>query len=350
MKEHDLWAEISGQSEAVSFLKKTVLSPLHAYLFVGPEGAGREELSRAFAGSVFASSEEEERGRRSRRLAWRGIHPDLVIIDPEGRGLRVVDAQRVISEASRSPVESKKKVIVVNRFDSAEPEAVVSLLKTIEEPPSTSIFVLLASDIPESHITVSSRCIKVDVPAITIQKLSEILENEGVKPDESNLLAEAANGNLGRARLLLEDPSFFQRYATWKSIPERLDGSGSAVAIAVNDLQKMIDDAQLTLVKRHDKELEEILKQEETFGTRGSGRQSLVDRHRREIRRLRDDELRLGLATLIRRYRDSVIVEGNTDDLNAVGVITCSTGELIRNPNERLFLQALLLNLSRVHQ
>ena len=108
MRKIDLWGLIYGQTEAVDFLKKAVESPVHAYLFVGPEGAGREEIARAFSGSIFAKYEEDQNLERCKDLAWRGIHPDISIIEPEGRGLRVSDARKIIIESSRSPIESKK--------------------------------------------------------------------------------------------------------------------------------------------------------------------------------------------------------------------------------------------------
>ena len=120
------------------------------------------------------------------------------------------------------------------------------------------------------------------------------------------------------------------------------DGRAQAQA----DAQKMIDDAQSPLTDRHNQELEHLVEQEEVFGSRGSGRQEVIERHRREIRRLRDDELRFGLATLSRRYRDLGIENKNSGGLDAVGVITGAASELMRNPNERLLLQALFLNLS----
>ena len=346
MQKIDLWDLVPGQIEATDFLKKAVLSPVHAYLFVGPEGAGREEIARAFAGSIFAKYEEGQDLERCKDLAWRGIHPDLSIIEPEGRGLRVSDARKIIIESSRSPIESEKKILIVNRFDTAEPEAVASLLKTIEEPSLSTIFVLLAESVPDSHVTISSRCVRVDVPAMTVEGLADLLKIEGVKTEDAILLAEASAGNLGRARLLQEDPSFINRQEAWRTLPDRLDGSGAAVSIAVEELQKMIDNAQSPLTDRHNQELEHLGQQEEVFGIRGSGRQEVVERHRREIRRLRDDELRFGLATLSRRYRDLGIAGNNSGVLDAVGVITSAAIELIRNPNERLLLQALFLNLS----
>ena len=346
MQKIDLWDLVPGQIEATDFLKKAVLSPVHAYLFVGPEGAGREEIARAFSGSIFAKYEEGQDLERCKDLAWRGIHPDLSIIEPEGRGLRVSDARKIIIESSRSPIESEKKILIVNRFDTAEPEAVASLLKTIEEPSLSTIFVLLAESVPDSHVTISSRCVRVDVPAMTIEVLADLLKSEGVKTEDAVLLAEASAGNLGRARLLQEDPSFIIRQDAWRTLPDRLDGSGAAVSIAVEELQKMIDNAQSPLTDRHSQELERLGQQEEVFGIRGSGRQELIERHRREIRRLRDDELRFGLATLSRRYRDMGIKGNNSGGLDAVGEITSTAIELIRNPNERLLLQALFLNLS----
>ena len=346
MKKIDLWDLVPGQNEAANFLKKAAVSPVHAYIFVGPEGAGREEIARAFSGSIFAKYEEGQDLERCKDLAWRGIHPDLSIIEPEGRGLRVSDARKIIIESSRSPIESKKKILIVNRFDTAEPEAVASLLKTIEEPSISTIFILLAESVPDSHVTISSRCVRVDVPSMAAEELADLLKSEGVKTEDAILLAEASAGNLRRARLLQEDVSFMTRQEAWKTLPDRLDGSGAAVSIAVKELQKMIDDAQTPLTDRHNQELERLVEQEEVFGIRGSGRQEVTERHKREIRRLRDDELRFGLATLSRRYRDLGIQNNNFDALNSVGVITSAALELIRNPNERLLLQALFLNLS----
>ena len=346
MRKIDLWGLIYGQTEAVDFLKKAVESPVHAYLFVGPEGAGREEIARAFSGSIFAKYEEDQNLERCKDLAWRGIHPDISIIEPEGRGLRVSDARKIIIESSRSPIESKKKILIVNRFDTAEPEAVASLLKTIEEPPLSTIFILLAESVPDSHVTISSRCVRVDVPSMTVEGLSDLLKSEGVEIEDAIRLAEASAGNLGRARLLQEDLSFITRQEAWRTLPDRLDGTGAAVSIAVEELQKMIDDAQSPLIERHNEELENLVQQEEVFGTRGSGRQEVSERHKREIRRLRDDELRFGLATLTRRYRDLGIENENSEGLDAVEKITGAALELIRNPNERLLLQALFLNLS----
>jgi DNA polymerase III subunit delta' len=85
---------------------------------------------------------------------------------------------------------------------------------------------------------------------------------------------------------------------------------------------------------------------EKQFGARGSGRRGLEERHRREARLLREDELRLGLTTLASRYRDRVVESADTALLvAALGRITAASEALVRNPNEALLLEALLLEL-----
>ena len=120
------------------------------------------------------------------------------------------------------------------------------------------------------------------------------------------------------------------------------------VAVLVAELRGLIDEAQGPLEDRHCIELEALTEHEEAFGARGSGRRELVDRHKREIRRHRDDELRFGLATLARAYLARAVPDGPSPAeacLLATERITEATGDLLRNPNETLLLQALFLDL-----
>ena len=147
MTDEELWAAVVGQDEAVALLRAAVASPVHAYLLVGPPGAGRADAARAFAGALLSDGTEADDADRHRRLAIAGRHPDLVWIAPGGRALLVEEAEGITVEASRSPIESDRKVVVVDRFDTAEPESAASLLKTIEEPPASAVFVLLADEV-----------------------------------------------------------------------------------------------------------------------------------------------------------------------------------------------------------
>lgn len=345
MKNEELWSTVIGQPEAVSYLQTAVQSPVHAYLFIGPEGAGRRQAAFAFAGSLLVSGSEEE-AQRHRQLAALGQHPDIAYVVSQGSSLLVEDAERIIREASRSPIESNRKIIIVDRFQTAEPEVSASLLKTIEEPPASSIFILLADDVREHHATISSRCVRVDLPALSIEVIAEALMEAGEKQDHAQFLAMASSGSLERARLLSNDSSVMKRYELWESIPTRLDDTGATVAAIVTEIEEQISEAENPLLTKHQQELDDLTEREEAFGTRGSGRKDLTTRQKREIRRFREEELTFGLAVLSRQYLDASEKEVEEKILNATQLITTTALELLeRNPNETLMLQALLLEL-----
>src|SRR5206468_2366321 len=116
----------------------------------------------------------------------------------------------------------------------------------------------------------------------------------------------AAGGDVDRARLLARDPRFKLRQAAWYGVPDRLDGTGSAVFSLVAELRAMIDDVAAPIDALHAEELAELEARVEQYGERGSGRRELIERQKREVRRLRTDDVRFGLATLAARYRDDL--------------------------------------------
>jgi DNA polymerase-3 subunit delta' len=84
-------------------------------------------------------------------------------------------------------------------------------------------------------------------------------------------------------------------------------------------------------------------------GERGSGRKQLEERHKREARRYRADEVRAGLTELSRRYRDEMATAARPNpSIAAIEAIAELAREMVRNPNERLQLVALFLTLGRL--
>ena len=343
------WDTVIGQPDAVRRLQAAVDAPVHAYLFVGPLGAGKRHAALVFAGELLAAADPTG-AERHRRLAVSERHADIHVLDPAGNNLRrEEEAEPLIVQASRSPVEGKRKVLVVNRFHTATPAAAASLLKTIEEPPATTIFVLLAEDVPPEHVTIESRCTRIDFPPVAAAAIAEALVIDGlVDAERAAVVAAAAGGSVRRARDLTNDERLATRRQAWWGVPDRLDGSGAAVAVIVEELRVLIDEASESAgtAERHRAELDALDAREEAFGTRGSGRNDLDVRHRRELRQLRTDELRFGLATLAARYREAMVGgDERSSVLAAAGHIRATHASLGRNPNEALALQALLLKL-----
>ena len=91
----DHWAHVPGQDHAVAQLQaRAATRPVHAYLLVGPRGSGVEEAARCFAASLITGDDDE----RSWDLVLRGVHPDVVEIDPPATQIRIEDAQAVVDE------------------------------------------------------------------------------------------------------------------------------------------------------------------------------------------------------------------------------------------------------------
>ncbi len=348
----DPWLSVIGQAEAARRLGAAVDSPVHSYLFVGPRGVGKRHAAAIFAGELFASVDPQGADRH-RRLAAALIHPDAVVFKPSGNNLRLGtrtdpgEIPAIIREASRSPTEGTRKVLIVEDFQSADAPASSALLKLVEEPPKSTIFVLLATEVPPHQVTIESRCTRVDFGAVSSRDIAAALIAEGLTDvDRARDIAAAANGSVDRARLLVTDERLEARRAGWWSVPDRLDGTGSAAAALVDEVREMIDDASAVRVARHDEEAAALDEREERLGTRGSGRGDMETRHKRELRQFRTEELRFGLATLAARYRE-VMAAGDerVAVLDAVGQLQVTADALIRHPNEALLLQALFLDL-----
>ncbi|MGH9187271.1 MAG: hypothetical protein ACRD0U_15875 [Acidimicrobiales bacterium] len=346
----DAWAAVVGQDRAVGDLRAAVDKPVHAYLLEGPAGSGKRAVARAFAAELLAGARSRPGRDRHVSLALAEHHPDLHVFERTGPYITVEQARDIIAEASRAPIEGDRKVLVLVDFHLVE-RAGPALLKVIEEPSASTVFVVLAEHVPPALVPIASRCVRIRLDRVPDALVAARLEVEGVEPALAAEVAVAAAGNLDRARLLATDPRLPLRREAWRAAPRRLNGSGAAVAAVVAELRAQMDDAQAPLEERHRLELAAVDEETERYGQRrGSGRKGLVERHKREVRRLRTDELRFGLATLAARYRDELRAETPKTRavVVAVSAIQDAAEDLLHNPNETLLLQSLLLRLPRL--
>ena len=349
------WAAVVGQPGAVKSLAAAVPSPVHAYLLVGPRGSGKRAAAAVFAGELVVAADQRAktdtgRAARHRRLAAIEQHPDVFVLSPAGNALRrEEEVSQLILEASRTPVEGARKVLVVDRFHSATAAAAAALLKPVEEPAGPVVWVLLAEQVLPEHVTIASRCTRVAFGAVPDEAVAGALVAEGLAPaDRARLLAAAAAGNLHRARVLAADERVAGRRDAWWSIPDRLDGTGATVALLVAEVRALISEAGEALDEQHRAELKALDEREEQFGVRGSGRSGAEARHRREQRQFRTDEIRFGLSTLAARYYEHVTAPAERPDpawMQAIDRLRSTSDSLARSPNEALALQALLLDL-----
>ena len=355
-----LFAGVVGQADAVSQLRAAARRPVHAYLLVGPPGLCQQELVRGFAAALLCPSGGCAECEVCRRVLA-GSHPDLVEITRTGASISVEDARGVVRLAQRRPFEGHRQVIVVPDLHLARLAAPV-LLKTLEEPASQTMFLLLAELVPTELATVASRSIRIDLRPVPVPELAAWLEEQGVAGGRAMEVAQAAGGSAERARLLVDDEGFVARRELWRSVPARLDGTGSSAAALASELLASCEEATRPLRARHRAETEALTADAQAMGAASvTGRKQVEERQHREERRWRIDELRAGLGVLVGAYRDRLaqVASGadpatahNEDRVRAlagaISAVEDVVAELVRNPNEVLMLEALLVRLSAV--
>jgi DNA polymerase-3 subunit delta' len=345
----DLYGSVVGQARAVANLRAAARAPVHAYLFVGPSGTGVVEAARAFAADVLCPNGGCGECA-SCRNALASRHPDVAVIERTGASIRAVEIDEVIRLAVRPPTEGRYKVIVLVDFHLVD-QQYPRLLKTLEEPPPSTVFVVLAERVPPELITIASRCVQVEFSPLTAEAIEAALVAEGVAADVAASVAGASGGRIDRARLLAGDAGFAARQQAWRSVPTRLDGTGSAVAVLADELLSSLESVLEPLQARLAAEVAEVEARIAAYGERGSGRKELEDRHKREVRRVRADELRFGMASLAGVYRDALVAGGapfvgREGAARAIRALDAAAEALVRNPNETLLVQGLVISLS----
>ena len=313
-----VWDSVVGQAKAVEQLHQLAVNHVHAYLFIGPEGCGKDEAARAFAAQLITGSDNAT--SREADLIMRGSFSDVIEVLREGAAVDKDEAEAIIRLATTTPTESKVKVVIVHEVHLMRDSAAARLLKTIEEPSEKVVFILLADQLVPSLATINSRCVVVQF---------------------------AAN-NAYRERQLANDPQFAHRQEAFASIPYKLDGSGATVALIVDEIFELIEQATVPLIAEQKKELDELEARVSLTGERGSGRKALQDRHKRQLRKFNTDELRSGLSTIAGTYHSLIISETQYPDKSkyhdAIHRIHKAMDSLGLNVNEELLLQSLFLH------
>ena len=357
----ELFEGVVGQPRAVAQLMAAARHPVHAYLLHGPPGSGKRAAARGLAAALLCPSGGCGRCNSCRR-ALAGSHPDLVTVERSGATLDIDEARVITMRAQRRPLESARQVLMVNDIHLAG-RAAPALLKTIEEPPASTVFVLVADDLPSSLTTIVSRCVQIPFDAISPTVMTGWLVGHGVDVALAESVAAASGGRLDRARLLVNDAGFAARQQRWRSVPTRLDGTGAAAATVASELLASAGEALAPLREQHAQEIAALVEQAEAGGSKGvPGRKQMEDRHKREERRWRTDDLRFGLATLAEVYRDRLVdtvgaatgpgSPGSASErrraARQVDAISEASAALGRNANESLLMDALMVELSEM--
>lgn len=206
--------DVKGQEHIVTTLRNQIIHNRvgHAYLFCGTRGTGKTTIAKLFAKAV--NCEHPVEGSPCGECAMcKSIasQSSLNVIEIDAASNNGVDNIREIrDEVNYSPTEGKYKVYIIDEVHMLSPGAFNALLKTLEEPPSYVIFILATTEAHKIPITILSRCQRYDFRRITIDiisdRLQELMEKEKIEVEEKAIryVAKAADGSLRDALSLLD--------------------------------------------------------------------------------------------------------------------------------------------------
>jgi DNA polymerase-3 subunit delta' len=159
--------DIQGHRRLIDLLARSIhrgtLPPSLMFAGTSTSGARSAAIAVAQALNCVNPSNADACGvcAACTRIA-RGVHPDVPIVEPAETGLIRVDQVRdVIDRAAYRPFEGKRRVVIIDDADALMPQAQNALLKTLEEPTSSSVFILVTSRPDVLLPTVRSRCIRL---------------------------------------------------------------------------------------------------------------------------------------------------------------------------------------------
>jgi DNA polymerase-3 subunit delta' len=243
----DTFNGVIGHERVVDLLRREVASPAQAYLFTGPDSVGKGTLAVRFAAALLCAQDgRHEVECRSCRLVRIGAHPDVTVVEPEGAtSLGVDQARTVVTRASLRPVESDRSVFLFPEAGSMTEQAANALLKTLEEPTASVVFLLVAESEDDFPATVSSRCRTIHVGRVPQQTMVTALEGRDIGRSMAESVAVVSGGRPGLALALMDRPEVARFRDLWLSIPGQVTphpGDGQRLASAVlGEISPLVD-------------------------------------------------------------------------------------------------------------
>ena len=202
---------VAGHHRVLALLARAIardsLPP--ALLLAGPGGVGKRRTALAVAETLnclearpAGDVEIDACGEcQVCQRIGRGVHPDVIIIEPGDTGTIKIDEIRdVIDRANYRPFEGRRRAVIVDEADTMVPAAQNALLKTLEEPRPGSVFVLVSSKPDALLPTVQSRCPRLRFGRLPVSDVADVLMREHEYGEaEARAAAADADGSVGRA-------------------------------------------------------------------------------------------------------------------------------------------------------
>jgi DNA polymerase-3 subunit delta' len=279
---------VRGHAASVALLRRAFAFGrlAGAYLFAGPSGVGKDRVARALAQVAACAARTPDHDACGRCPACRkialGLHPDVKVLQrelkdppkdperlaellrkrpeelPEGDlrpAITVDQVRELVASLAFRPHEGGARWVLVREAERFREEAANAFLKTLEEPPTATHFVLLTHSPSRLLTTLRSRCQVVRFGALEPEDVVAVLESLGHVPEGARALAEFADGSVGRALEYADEGALSVRKEWVGRFLGSLQAARPGALVELADKAKALDkrdlDAVLTLFQRH---------------------------------------------------------------------------------------------------
>ncbi|TNM68040.1 DNA polymerase III subunit delta' [Streptomyces sp. NP160] len=318
-----VWEDVAGQPDVVTQLRGAVQVPsamTHAWLFTGPPGSGRSTAARAFAAAL--QCDREDLGQRgcgachACRTVLAGTHADVQVVATEKLSIGVDDVRALVQRAARAPSSGRWRVVLVEDADRFTEHSANTLLKSIEEPPPRTVWLLCAPSPEDMVTTIQSRCRPVRLRVPSADDVAALLvRRDGIDPTMAAYAARAAQSHVGLARRLARDEGARTRRRQVLQLAFEVTGVGEAVVRAGELVEVASEEAAAATAERDAAERAELLR---SLGAEAAGSlppalrsqvKALEDDQKKRATRARRDVLDRALVDLASLYRDVLVVQ-----------------------------------------
>lgn len=312
--------ELGTESELLS-TRSAPSSMSQAWLFTGPPGSGRSVAARAFAAALQCTGPVPGCGQCQGCLStMAGTHPDVEIMATSGVTITVEQTRSMVGRSYVSPSVGSWRIIIVEDADRMAERTTNVLLKAIEEPPGSTVWMLCTPSPDDVMTTIRSRCRNVSLVVPSASDVAELLvRRDGVAPETALVAAKAAQSHIGMARALATNPEVAGQRA--KTLREALSirGAGDAVLAAQRLLANATERAEAQATKNDGRELAELKR---SLGVEDDKRippavraqiRSLEETQKRRATRAKRDVLDRAMVDMLSLFRDVLTVQLGAD-------------------------------------
>ncbi|WP_277243032.1 DNA polymerase III subunit delta' [Mycolicibacterium obuense] len=302
----------------------------HAWLITGPPGSGRSVAALCFAAALQCTSDGVPGCGECRACSttMAGTHADVRRIIPEGLSIGVDAMRTIVQIASRRPGTGRWQIVVIEDADRLTEGAANALLKVVEEPPPSTVFLLCAPSVdPEDiAITLRSRCRHIALVTPGVDAIAKVLvERDGLPEADAAWAASVSGGHVGRARRLATDEQARERRKRALGLAREAATPSRAYAAAEELVVTAEAEAKALTGDRNEAEAEEL---RTALGAGGTGKgtagtmrgaagalKDLEKRQKSRQTRASRDALDRALIDLATYFRDALLIASSAGDI-----------------------------------